>query len=310
MIYTQTMNLLFRPGLRKDFRDSFMDWEEEWTRFCKSEKMNLPEISGGVMTGFSRMYEIGDGEGVTYEDPKMGPKVMAVDKEFGVGFIITRKAIEDDQYGKANQHAKWLGRSARLTYEYRGASVLDDAFAGTTYKGWDQKALCATDHTLIGTSQTFANTPSTQVGLSVTGITALLDLAQIQIDQNGDPIVINPDTMIIGNSAGDLNRAIQIWQSQLEPFTANNEENAIKYRMSMKNGAMPSKMPMVSHYKSSRKSYFMFDSKYNDVHLDVRRAVEFDDTVDFDSGALKYKATTRFTVYFVDPIGWYGSNPS
>jgi hypothetical protein len=42
----------------------------------------------------SRLLEMGDGEPVTYEDPKIGPKVMMVDKEFGIGFIISEKQLK------------------------------------------------------------------------------------------------------------------------------------------------------------------------------------------------------------------------
>ncbi|KKK84031.1 hypothetical protein LCGC14_2787420, partial [marine sediment metagenome] len=31
---------------------------------------------------------------------------------------------------------------------------------------------------------------------------------------------------------------------------------------------------------------------------------------DFDTGAAKFKTTTRFLIWFVDPRGWTGSNAS
>jgi hypothetical protein len=309
MIFTGNMNLLFRPGLRKNFRDTWDEHNVEYSQFLVTGTTDSPETSAAIITGFSRFRELEDGETITYEDPVLGPKAIAVDKEFGLGFIISRRAIEDDMYGKANQHAKWLARSCRLTYEYRAASLLDDAFTGNIFRGLDQLPLLSTAHTLLNSTKTFANRPTVEVGLSVTGITSLLDLAQNAVDQNGDPIILNPDTLIIGNNAADQNRALQIWNSQLEPFTTENQENALRHRMKVKNGGMPSKTPILSHYKESKTSYFMIDSKYNDAHLDVRRPVEFSDTEDFDTGASKFKGTTRFKVYFFDPIGWFGANP-
>ena len=310
MLFTGTMNPLFRPGLRKDFRDTWTDYPEQWPNFLKKGSTTSPEVSAMQIAGLSRMLELGDGVGITYEDPKMGNKVMAVDKEFGLGFIISRRAVEDDLYGVANQHAKWLANAARKTYEYRAAALLDDAFTGTYFKGFDGQPLLSTTHGLINSSATYANRPAVDVGLSITGITALLDLAQHAVDQNGDPIQVQPDTMVIGNNAGDLNRALQIWNSELEPFTAENQENALRLRMQNGQQQMPKKSPFVSVFKQSTKSYFLIDSKLNDAHLDVRRAVEMDDTQDFDTGALKYKATTRFMVYFFDNIGWFGANPT
>lgn len=303
MIVQGAFNLLFRPGLRKDFRDNFQYYEPEYTQWMRTDTTSMPETSATIITGLSRMVERNDGEGVTYEDPKMGPKVMGVDKEFALGFIISRRTVEDDQYGKANQASKWLAHAARMTYEYRAAALLDDAFTGVTFKGIDGKAMCDTAHSLINSNLTVANRPAKDVGLSVTGITALLDLSQQLKDETGDPIRCNIDRLIIGNNAGDYNRAIQILGSDKEPFTAENQDNAIKKRI----GGIK---PIVSHFKQSLKSYFLVDSKLNDAWVVTRRPVEFDDTFDFDTDAAKYKATTRFMVWFVGWRGWFGANPT
>lgn len=303
MISQGAFNLLFRPGLRKDFRDSWDEYESEYGDFLRAETTTQPEVSATIMTGLNRLFERGDLEPITYVDPKMGPKVMAVDKEFAAGFIISRKTVEDDQYGKANQGAKWLAHAARLTYEYRAGGFLDDANTGTYYKGIDGLQLCHTAHTLINSATTVANTPASQVALSVTGITACFDLYQNMVDENGDPISMFPDTLVIGNSATDFNTALAIWNTTLEPFTANNTDNVIRRRM-------PKPKLTVSHYKASKKSYFLIASKYNDAHLVVRRATEFDDTFDFETDAAKYKATTRFFIWFVDWRGWVGVFPT
>lgn len=304
MVTQGAFNLLFRPGLRPDFRDSYDEYSPEYTTYLKSETSSLPEQSATIMTGPSRLLERGDGEPVTYEDAIMGPKVMGVDKEFALGFMITRRTVEDDQYGKANQAAKWLAHAARMTYEYRAAALLDDAFTGTTFKGIDSLALMSTAHTLIGNSGvTVANRPATDVGLSITGVTAVQDLFGLMKDENGDPVVMWPNRLIIGNNAGDINRAWQIFNSANEPFTANRQDNAIKNRM-------PNMQISVSHFKQSTKSYFFVDDKYNDAHLVIRRPVEFDDDFDFNTDAALYKTTTRFLIWFVDWKGWVGVNPT
>lgn len=303
MITQGAFNHLFRAGLRKDFRDSYQGHAEEYSQFLKVGKMDGPEISAATITGLSRFLERGDGEPITYEDPKQGPKVVGVDKEFALGFIISRRTVEDDLYGKANQASKWLGHAAQMTKEYRAAALLDDAFTGATFKGYDNKALIATDHTLFNSTSTWSNRLATEVGLSVTGITAMFDLFGSMKDNNGDPIVSFPDTLIIGNSAGDIHRASQIFNSDLEPFTADNTDNAIKRRL-------PKPRIIVSHYKSDANSYFMVDSKLNDAWFLMRRDVEFDDTFDFDTDAAKYKGSMRFLIWFVDPRGWVGANPA
>lgn len=303
MVVQGNFGPMFRGGLRKDFRDSYQGQPEEFSKFLKVGKMDGPEISAALMSGLSRFLERGDGEPITYEDPIMGPVVTGVDKEFALGFIISRRTVEDDMYGKANQSAKWLGHAASMTKEYRAAGFLDDAFTGATYLGYDGQPLISTAHTFINGAGTWSNRLAVEVGISVTGITAMFDLFQTMKDHNGDPIVSFPDTLIIGNNAGDLHRAMQIFGSEFEPFTADNTENAIKKRL-------PSPRIIVSHYKADPNSYFMVDSKLNDAHFLMRRDVEFDDAFDFDTDAAKYKGSMRFLIWFVDPRGWVGANPA
>lgn len=306
MVFQGNFSPLFRGGLRKDFRESYKKHAPEFSSFLNVGKMDGPEISAALLTGLSRFLERNDGEPVSYEDPVMGPVVAGVDKEFALGFVITRRTVEDDKYGKANQSAKWLAHAAQMTKEYRGAGFLDDAFTGTYYKGYDGKALCATDHTFINGingSTSWSNRLATQVGVSVTGVTAMFDLFGTLKDHNGDPIVSFPDTIIISNNAGDIQRTEQIFNSSLEPFTADNQENAIKARMK-------NRKTIVSHYKTDANSWFMVDSALNDAHFLMRREVDFDDTFDFDTDAAKYKGSMRFMIWFVDPRGWAGSNPS
>lgn len=303
MIVQGAFNLLFRPGLRRDFRDEFDMYEPEYPDYLNTGDTTEAEQRASIMTGLSRLYERGDGEPIIYEDPKMGPQVIGVDKEFAAGFIISRRTVEDDKYNKANQGSRWLAHAARMTSEYRSAGLLDDAFTGTSFKTIDNKSLINTAHTLINSSKTVSNALSTNIALSVTGISAIFDLYQAMVDENGDPIRMFPDTLVIGNTAGDLNTALAIWNSTLEPFTASNTDNVIRRRM-------PNPKIVVSHFKASTKSYFTIDSRWNDAHMLVRRAVEFDDTFDFDTDAAKYKATTRFLIWVVDWRGWAGSNPT
>ena len=297
-------NRLFRPGLRRDFRDEYQDFPTEYSEFLKVGTIDTPEVRGTQIVGPNRLFLRADGEPVIYEDFKMGNILVYVDQEFAGGFMISRKTVEDDKYGKANQGAKWLARAARLTYEYCGAAMLDDMFTGNTYKSFDGNSIINSAHTVIGNSSaTQSNALATPVQLSIAGISGLLDLWTQLKDENGDPIRERPDHLIYGVNPGDENTALAIWNSQLEPFTADHTDNVIKRRL-------PGIKMTLSHYKTSQKSYFLVSSRLNDAHFDIKRAVEFDDTFDFDTDAAKYKATTRFIRYIMDWRGWTGANPT
>jgi hypothetical protein len=303
MVTQGAFNLLFRPGLRKDFRDEWNEYAPEYPEYLRVDTVDRADIEATVITGMRLLLERGDGEPVTFEDPKIGPKVVATDKEFALGFMITRRTVEDDLYKKANQAARWLAHAARMTSEYRSAALLDDAAAGATFKGLDGLSLINTTHTLFGSTAgtTMANRPTQDIGFSVTGMTALLDLHQLHKDWNGDPIKTMPDTIIY--SPQKISKAIQIFESSQEPFTAENQDNAVRKRL-------PGIKHVVSHFKALTESYFLVDSKLNDAHYAVRRPVEFDDTFDFMTDAALYKTTTRFIVWFADFHGWTAAFPT
>lgn len=295
-------NLLFRGGLRKDFRDEYDSYETEYTNYLRTGTIDTPEIAATIMTGLSRLIEIDDGEPVTYESPKIGPKVMGVDKEFGIGVQISRKTVEDDQYGKMKQSAKWLAHAARMCYEYRSAAFLDDMFTGSVYKGIDGLAWISASHTYLNAAGTWSNLLPA-VGFGMTACTAALDAFGTLKDHNGDPMKAMPNRLIIGNNAGDIHRADAIFSSVKEPFTAENQDNSVKKRTAgMK--------VEVSRFKISLKSYAFINDKLNDVWFLVRRAVKMEDNFDFNTGAALYKVTTRFLIWGVDPRGWVAANPS
>lgn len=301
MITQGAFNKLFRGGLRKDFRDAYQEYTPTHQQYLKMGRMDGPEIEATIMAGLDQFFERGDGEAVTYEDPKMGPKVVGVDKEFALGFIITRKTVEDDKYGKANQAAKWLAKAARMTYEYRAAALLDDATTGTNFVGIDGLPLCDSTHTCLNSTSTWSNQPTTPVGFSVTGIRALLDLTQLVKSHEGHPMQVDVDTVVYNTN--EISKAIQIFGSSLEPFTAENQDNDLRKRL-------PNIKHVIKRYTTNLTSYFLIDSKLNDAHMLIRRSVDMDDTFDFDTDAAKYKSTTRFLIWFVDPRGWFGQFPS
>lgn len=299
-----SLNLLFRAGLRKDFRDTWDEYDPEYPEYLKVDDTTEPEMRATIITSISRLQELGDGEAVQYDDIRQGPQVVGVDKEFGGGIMVTRRTIEDDKYGKANQGSKHLAHAGRMTYEYRAASILDDAFDGTFFRGFDGLPLISDVHTVLNSSVLNPNMPAAPGALSMTTVTAMLDLAQRVVDHNGDPIRMAPNKLIVSNNAADVNTALAIWNSALEPFGPDNTDNVIRRRM-------PNPTIVIAHYKDlTNNNYFMQDTRYQDAYLYVRRPMEFDDTFDFDTQAAKFRAGTRFMVVFFDYRGWWGNKAS
>ena len=214
---------------------------------------------------------------------------------------ISKKLMEDDLYGRANQNAKWLARSARLTQEYRAAALLDGAFVTTTFTGLASEALCSKTHTLVADSATWSNQLANDTQFGVTGLQAAFDLAEQTVDHNNDPIATMFRRLVINIADEDI--AIKITAGEKEPFTADNDVNAIMKKS-------PGLTYVVAHYKTQGTEWFLQDPDLMDSFLLFRVRPEFEDDFDFKTKAALFTARQRINVYFFDQRGWIGSNPS
>lgn len=299
MIVRGAFNHLLRPGLRKDFRDSYNQFPEEYSRILRVGSQDRAHVEAVNLAGLPRQPLRGEAEPITYLDPVQGDKVEYVDSEYALGFQISKKMMEDDLYGKAKQNSKWLGRSTRLTQEYLAAALLDDAFTGAVFTGVNGEALCTTSHVLLNSGATGSNRLATDVQLGITGMQAAYDLAENTVDETGDPIPIMLDTLVI--NIADVWVAEQIAKSELEPYTADNQINAIRSRKSYN--------VVVSHYKTQGNDWFLRDSSLSDAHFLFRVRPQFFDSYDEDTLAAKFACRQRINVYFFDWRGWIGSSP-
>lgn len=299
MIVRGPFNALLRPGLRRDFRDSYNSFPEEYSRILAVGTQDRAEVEAVALSGLPQMPVRTEAAQVTFLDPAVSAKRTYIDDEYALGFEISKRMVEDDLYGKAHQNAKWLGRSARLTQEYLAASLLNDAFAGSTFTGLTSEALCSTSHTFVGASGTWSNRISGDTQFGVTGVQAAFELAENQKDHNGYPMPIMINDFVI--NIADEWAAIAILNSEKEPYTTDNQVNAIRRKRA-------NMQYMVSHYKTQGSGWFARDMSLQDAHFLFRVKPEFDDGYEKKTLNAFYIARQRIMVYFFDQRGWIGSN--
>lgn len=300
MIVRGAFNHLLRPGLRRDFRDSYQSFPEEFGMFLTVENLDRAEEERVAISGLGRMVRKGEVEPITYIDPAMSDRYIFVDDEFALGFSISRRMMEDDQYGRANQNSKWLGRAARLTQEYLAAGLLDDAFDGTIYTGLFGEPLIATDHALLNGDGTWSNQVAGNPALSVTGFQAALELMESQVDHQGDPMPMQGRRLLVDRTNEFM--AIQLTKNTNEPFTTDRNVNAAL----MKGGIRDYKL---LHYTQATGSWFIQDPSLIDMKFKFRIRPQFGD--DQDKGgtlAARFWARQRIMAYFFDQRGIVGSD--
>lgn len=291
---------LLRPGLRRDFRDAYKSFPEEFGYFLRVENQDRAEVERVAISGLGRMAQKDDVGTITYVDPVMSDKYTYVDDEFALGFMVSRRTIEDDLYDRATQNAKWLGRAARLTQEYMAGALLDDAFDGTTYTGLLDEELIATDHTLLNGDGTWSNEVSGNPALGVTGMQAALELGEAQVDHEGDPMPMVPSRLLVDRT--DEMVAIQLTKNSNEPFTTDRNVNAALQKSRIADYRL-------LHYKTADGSWFLQDPSLIDAFFLFRIRPQFGDEMD-PGGTLaaRYWGRQRIQVYFFDQRGWIGSD--
>jgi len=222
--------------------------------------------------------------------------------EIALGFSITRKAIDDNQYKQAfGPSVMGLQESFAQTKEVYAADVLNSATTYNTLIGGDGKALCATDHPIDGT--TFANRPSTDLDLnessllsSMTAVrTNFKDVAGLKIFARARKLVVPPALEAV---------AIRLTKSELRPGTANNDVNAI---MSL-SGGLPDGY-VVMDFLTSAYAWFLKTNIKGLLYME-RVAFEQDMQTEFSTDNLLCKAYERYSFAHYNPRSLYGSFPT
>ena len=299
MIVRGAFNHLLRPGLRKDFRDSYLSFEKEWTGIVRSGTLDRAELEAVTMGGLPRQVILPEGEAFTIIDPILSDKITYTDEQYGNGFSVSTEMMEDDQYSKANQSAKWLGRSSNLIQEYIVADLLDDAFAGSTFTGFEAESLISLTHTLLSSGSTWSNQIAGNPQLGIVGLQAAFELGETTVDHQNDPIPVRIDTLMINISNEWTAR--QLTMNEHEPFTTDRNINATRSKKQLSF--------QVSHYKDqSGKDWFARDTQLHDAHLLFKVNPQFPDWFDDATRSAFFAARQRFLVYFYDQRGWIGSN--
>jgi hypothetical protein len=222
--------------------------------------------------------------------------------EFGLGYAITRKAIDDNLY-KTQFHPSNLGliESFNQTKEIYAANILNTA---TTYNpsiGADGVALCSPAHPIDGA--TVANTPTTQVDLNeATLLNAMVSIRTNYRDQAGLKMFARGRKLIVPPALEPV--AIRLTKTELRPGTADNDVNAILTTA----GGLPEGY-MVMDFLTSAFAWFLL-TNIDGLSYMSRIKFETDMQVDFVTDNLLVKAYERMSFGYYNYRSIYGAFPT
>lgn len=298
MAISEQWGQLLEPGLRSIF---------EQQRQALAASSVIPVLFNVTGSSKAQEHDLGAGglgdfpeyEGaIEYDDPEQGFKTTYTHVEYAKGFSVERKLVDDDQYNIINRRPRQLAIAAMRTREKHAASVFNNAFSGS-YVGGDAVALCSASHPYSpGNAAVQGNTGTT--ALSYTSIIATRKLMRAYVDDKGELITVNPDTVLCPPELEDT--AWEAVNTINKPGTGDNDANFVRSKINN----------VVSwDYLTDANNWFLIDSMLAKLFLNwfnrVPLELAADPTGDFNLVA-KWRAYMRYSYGWSDYRWIYGHN--
>jgi hypothetical protein len=284
-VNTAAIKSLLRPGLNSVFGDYPMypgQWSEIFTR-NRSDKQ--AEID--VETRFLGLASLKtEGASISY-DKGMGERYATtyLNQTNGLGFIITKEAMEDNLYKSAfPKQAQALRRSMEQTKEIRGAAVLNNGFSSSFAVG-DGQALFSTSHPID--NGVVANTFTVQADLNEASLEQAVIGTQQFRDIAGLRVMVKPTKLVVPPQLQFT--AERLLKTELRTGTANNDVNAMYSLSTVPQGYR------VNQYLTDPNGWFLMTNADNGFNYFERTGLETDMTTDFDTKSIKVSAVERYS---------------
>ncbi len=293
---------LLLPGLRGitgKYEQIPSQYDKVFTKF--NSKLALERTAEMRYLGLAQLKTEG---GQTSFDNSAGERYVYNQEhnEIGLGYAITRKAIDDNLY-KTQFHPSNLGlmEAFHQTKEIYAANVLNTATTYNASVGGDGVALCSTAHPIDG--QTIANTPTTQVDLNEASLlNAMINIRYNFRDQAGLKMFARGRKLIVPPQLEPV--AIRLSKTELRPGTADNDVNAILTTA----GGLPEGF-MVMDYLTSSYAWYLLTNIAGLAYME-RIPFETDMQVDFTTDNLLTKGYERYSLSYFNWRAIYGSFPT
>lgn len=285
------------PGVNAWYGQAYSEHGVEYTGLfnTSSSRKAFEEDMGTSMFGLAAVKP--EGSGVTYDTAQQGFLTRYQHVTYGLGFVITREMVDDDQYDViGKKRAQGLAFSMRQTKELVAANVYNRAFTAG-YVGGDGSILCVSSHpNVAGGTYSNVTTAATLSEAALEDITIATMKAEndrgLNISLTAQTLVVPPDLVY---------EADRILNSPLRVGTADNDLNALKNMGKFPGGVK------VNHYLTSQTAYFVRTNCPDGMKHFERRGDDFSMDNDFDTDNAKYKATGRYSFGWTDPRGLWGN---
>lgn len=282
------------PGIYKWFGNTYDELPKPYESYFQMETSDKAYEEIAEAYGFGLAAEKAEGASIQYDTDGEGYKSRFTNKTYGLGYIVTREAIEDNQYKQLSERrSRELARSMNTTKCIVHANILNRGFA--TYLGGDGVVLFSASHPTQDGNQ---SNLLTAADLSEAALESAATEIMLLENARGLKIAAKPRTLIIHPS--EWANATRILESDLQSESADNNVNALKVKGVVEQVVM-------DPYLTDTDAWFLTTDIPDGLISFQRRALEFAQDNDFDTENAKAKATERYVPGWADWRGIFGN---
>lgn len=239
--------------------------------------------------------EMGEGTEYTYKRAKQGASKTFAVKKMGLGFSISREAIEDGKVDLVREMTEALADAAMESKEVDAMNVFNNGFSSETTA--DGVALFSTAHTLPS-GGTYRSKLSADADLSYTSLAqAITDLRSAQVGDSGIIKLYTPKVLLVHDSARLY--AKELVGSELKADVETNNMNSLKGE-----GIIVVSSP---HLTDTDAWFLLTDKEKTGLRIINRQGMQTKSEENFDTDSVKYKASYRERLGAIHGYGVIGS---
>jgi hypothetical protein len=288
------------PGIYAWFGSKYKEQAKYYESYFQMETSDKAYEEIVETTGFGLAAAKSEGASIQYDTDGEGYKTRLTNTTYGLGYIVTREALEDNQYkGLSESRSHELARSMNATKCIVHANILNRGFSGS-YLGGDGVALFSASHPTVSGNQ---SNLLTAADISEVAIESAATAVMLMQNARGIVIASKPKTLVAHPSEwANISRILESdLQSGLSTATTNtNNINVLRTK------GVINQVVLDPYLTDSDAWFITTDIPFGLVSFQ-RRAMEFKQDNDFDTENAKAKATERYIPGWGDWRGVLGS---
>lgn len=287
---------LLYPGLAAIWGDSYEQHPVVYNRFMRIKDSTQRFEKEQGMTGFSTAGVKDEGDSVDYARLTQGFQKEYVHVTYGLGAVVTREMVEDDQYNFIREIPRLLAEAQRRTEETVATNIVNNAF-DSSVTGADGQSLVSTAHPNAGSNGgTQSNRPTTAADLTQTSLEqGIIDVMNFRDEQN-QRLNLKAKKLLVSRS--DWFNGTKLLNTEYKVGSADNDINVIS-SLGME--------LIYTNYLTDQDAWFLINDVANGLTFYRRRAAGIERDNDISTQNLAIVTTQRFSTGFTDWRDVYGS---